>query len=310
MMATGPARSADLPANTDPPFMPTLPPGPALNCAGRVLDLSRPRVMGILNVTPDSFSDGGALYADGRLGLDLALRRAAQMVADGAAIIDIGGESTRPGAPAVSAQEEMDRVLPVVERLAAELDVVLSIDTSNPQLMLEAAARGAGFINDVRALQRDGAVRAVAATGLPVCLMHMRGEPDSMQVDPQYGDVVGEVAGFLAQRIEACTKLGVARRNIVLDPGFGFGKTAQHNLQLLNRLEQLQILRCPLLVGLSRKSVLGAVLGRPAHDRLAGSLALAAIAAARGAVIFRVHDVRETSDVVRLCTAVMKEQVE
>lgn len=290
--------------------MPSINSSPALNCAGRVLDLSRPRVMGILNITPDSFSDGGMLYSDNRPALDKVLQRAAQMVADGAAILDIGGESTRPGAAPVSIQQEKDRVLPVIERLAREFDVVLSVDTSNAEVMLEAAACGAGLINDVRALTRPDAIRAVAATGLPVCLMHMQGEPDSMQQQPQYADVVAEVTAFLAQRIEACTKLGVARRNILVDPGFGFGKTVQHNLQLLNRLDQLQALHCPLLVGLSRKSLIGNVLRRPVADRLAGSLALATIAALRGAVIFRVHDVRETIDVVRLCTAVMKEQVE
>ena len=283
---------------------------PALNCAGRVLDLSIPRVMGILNVTPDSFSDAGALYSGGRPALDRALRQIARMVADGAAIIDIGGESTRPGAKPVSTQEELDRVLPVIECAAQEFDVVLSVDTSSPEVMLEAAARGAGLINDVRALSRPGAIQAVAAAGLPVCLMHMQGEPQSMQQQPHYIDVVDEVRAFLAQRIDACTKLGVARRNLVIDPGFGFGKTPRHNLQLLNRLDQLQLLKCPVLVGLSRKSLIGHVVKRPVGERLAGSLALAAIAAQRGAVIFRVHDVRETTDVVRLCTAVIQEQFE
>lgn len=264
--------------------------------------------MGILNVTPDSFSDGGEVFSAGKIALDKVLQRAAQMVVEGADIIDIGGESTRPGASAVSIQEEMDRVLPVIELLARELDVVLSVDTSSPEVMLAAAAKGVGFINDVRALQRPGAISAAAATGLPICLMHMRGEPQSMQIDPQYDDVVGEVMAFLAQRIEACTKLGVARRNMVIDPGFGFGKTIQHNLELLNRLEQLQTLGHPVLVGLSRKSMIGAILNRTVDERLAGSLALAALAAQRGAVIFRVHDVRETNDVVQLCTAVMKEQ--
>lgn len=266
--------------------------------------------MGILNVTPDSFSDGGAVFSGGRVALDKVLARAAQMLAEGADLIDIGGESTRPGAAPVSVQEEMDRVLPVLELLARELDVVLSVDTSSPEVMLAAAAAGAGLINDVRALRRPDAISAVAATGLPVCLMHMRGEPQSMQTDPQYDDAVADVRQFLAQRIEACTKLGVARRNIVIDPGFGFGKTPQHNLQLLNRMGQLNDLGFPLLVGLSRKSLIGAVLKRSVEDRLAGSLALVALAVQRGAVIFRVHDVRETSDVVRLCTAVLKEQVE
>jgi dihydropteroate synthase len=266
--------------------------------------------MGILNVTPDSFSDGGSVYEDGRLSLEKARARAAAMVEAGATLIDIGGESTRPRAPAVSLQEEMDRVLPVIEALRSEVDAILSVDTSSPEVMLEAAARGAGFINDVRALARPHALEAVAATGLPVCLMHMQGDPDTMQDNPTYSDVVTEVRHFLTLRIAACTKLGIARRNIVIDPGFGFGKTAVHNLQLLNRLEQLQTLDCPVLVGLSRKSLIGQVLGRPVGERLAGSLALAAAAVARGAVIIRAHDVRETADVVRLCAAIQQERPE
>lgn len=290
--------------------MPSIPdtPARALNCAGRVFDISRPRVMGILNITPDSFFDGGALLDGGRPGLDRILRRAEAMVADGADILDIGGESTRPGAAPVSSAEELDRVMPVVELLARSIDVPLSVDTSTPVVMLEAAARGAGLINDVRALTRPGAVRAAAATGLPVCLMHSRGEPPEMQRDPQYHDVVGVVTEFLRQRVEACTTLGIARRNIVLDPGFGFGKTVDHNLTLLNRLDRLEALGFPLLVGLSRKSMIGQVTGRPVEQRLAGSLALAAIAAMKGAVIIRVHDVRETADVVRLCNAVAHER--
>ena len=283
---------------------------PVLLCAGRVLDLSRPRVMGILNVTPDSFSDGGSLYAGRALSLDKALARAAEMVANGADIIDVGGESTRPGAAVVGAQEEMDRVLPVVELLSRELDVILSVDTSTPELILEATARGAGLINDIRALTRPGALRAAAATGVPVCLMHMQGNPAGMQHSPHYIDVVSEVRGFLAQRLEACTKMGIAHRNILLDPGFGVGKSPQHNLALLNRLDQLGSLGYPLLVGLSRKSLIGHVLGRPTPERLAGSLALAAVAVLRGASIIRAHDVRETADVARLCAAVMTETVE
>jgi dihydropteroate synthase len=281
---------------------------PALNCAGRLLVLDRPRVMGILNVTPDSFSDGGALFRNGRVDLTKVRARVRQMVADGADIIDIGGESTRPGAPAVSEQEELDRVLPVVEALAAEFDVVLSLDTSTPRLMLEGAARGAGLINDVRALRRPGAIEAVAATGLPACLMHMRGEPGTMQQLTDYDDVVAEVRRFLQQRIDACTRLGLARRNLLVDPGFGFSKTAQHNLTLLNRLPELAALGFPLLVGLSRKSLIGQVLGRPVDERLAGSLALAVIAALKGALIVRAHDVRETADALRLCAAVTKER--
>lgn len=290
--------------------MSTTSPVPALNCAGRVLTLDRPRIMGILNVTPDSFFDGGALYDGERLSLDKVLIRVRQMIAEGADFIDIGGESTRPGATPLTLQQELDRVLPVVECLRREFDVVLSVDTSEPVVMLEAAARGVGFINDVRALQHPDAIRAAAATGLPICLMHMQGEPVSMQGQPAYNDVVEEVSVFLRHRIEACTRLGVAQRNLVLDPGFGFGKTAQHNLQLLNRLDKLKQLDCPLLVGLSRKSLIGDVLGRPVDDRLAGSVALATIAAMRGAVIFRVHDVAQTYDAVRLCTAVIKEQFE
>jgi dihydropteroate synthase len=266
--------------------------------------------MGVLNVTPDSFSDGGSLYEGDHPSLDKALIRAADMVANGAAIIDIGGESTRPGAVSPSVQEEMDRVLPVLERLSDEVDAIFSIDTSSPELMLEAAARGAGLINDVRALTRPDALRAAAATGLPICLMHMQGDPHTMQQAPIYADVVTEVRSFLAQRLEACTKMGIARRNLVLDPGFGFGKTAQHNLTLLNRLDQLNELGCPILVGLSRKSLISHVLGRATQERLAGSLALAAVAVLRGAVILRVHDVRETADVARLCAAVMHETVD
>jgi dihydropteroate synthase len=288
--------------------MPEPSPNPALNCAGRLLDLSRPRVMGILNITPDSFSDGGALYASGRLRLDKARAQAAAMVAAGADIIDVGGESTRPGAATVSLQEELDRVLPVIEALHRELDVVLSVDTSSPALMLEAAARGAGFINDVRALTRPHALEAAAATGLPICLMHMQGEPTNMQQNPAYRDVVAEVRHFLTLRVAACTKLGIAHRQIVVDPGFGFGKTVEHNLQLLNRLEQLRVLGCPILVGLSRKSLISQVTGRTLEQRLAGSLALAALAVMRGAAIIRAHDVRETCDVVRLCAAVQQEQ--
>lgn len=265
--------------------------------------------MGILNVTPDSFSDGGSLYAGSRLSMEKVRERALAMAANGADIIDIGGESTRPGAAGISLQEEMDRVLPVVEMLARDVDLVLSVDTSTPEVILEAAALGAGLINDVRSLTRPGALRAAAATGLPVCLMHMQGDPVDMQHAPHYVDVVAEVRSFLAQRLEACTKLGIAHRNIILDPGFGFGKSAQHNLALLNRLDRLCSLGYPLLVGLSRKSVIGHVLGRPTSERLAGSLALAAVSVLRGASIIRAHDVRETADVARLCAAVMTETV-
>ena len=274
-------------------------PASRLPCGSRLLDLSRPSVMGILNVTPDSFSDGGRFAAR-----DAALRHAASMVAAGATLIDIGGESTRPGAPAVGEAEEMARVLPVVEAIAAELDVIISVDTSTPALMREAAALGAGLINDVRALRRPGALQAAADSGLAVCLMHMQGEPDNMQDAPVYADVAGEVIDFLQQRIDACAQVGIARERILLDPGFGFAKTLEHNLTLFRELPRLQALGLPLLIGVSRKSMIGQVLGRPVDERLYGSLALAALAVARGAQVIRVHDVAETVDVVRMIAAV------
>lgn len=279
-----------------------------LHCGGgRVLDLSGPQVMGILNITPDSFSDGGQLYRDGRPDIDRALSRARQLVHDGAALIDIGGESTRPGAEPISVQQELDRVAPIVEACARELDVVLSVDTSTPAVMRECAARGAGLINDIRALSRPGALAAAAESDLAVCLMHMQGEPQTMQRAPHYEDVVSEVTTYLIQRAEACMERGIARQRILLDPGIGFGKTAEHNLRLLNRLHELAGTGWPLLLGVSRKSLIGAVTGRPVRDRLAGSLALATIAVLHGARILRVHDVRETVDAVRLCAAVRME---
>ncbi|MBM68007.1 MAG: dihydropteroate synthase [Haliea sp.] len=267
--------------------------------------------MGVVNTTPDSFSDGGALYRSGTLDLERAFAHARRLVAEGAAILDIGGESTRPGALPVTSAEEEDRVLPLVARIARELDVVISVDTSNPVIMREAAALGAGMLNDVRALGREGALEAAAATGLPVCLMHMQGQPDSMQRAPTYTDVVAEVRGFLAQRVQACAEAGIPRRQIVLDPGFGFGKTVAHNLELLDRLAEVAPEGVPLLVGLSRKSLIGKVLGREtpagdrgvAEDRLAGSLALAVLAVERGAAIVRAHDVAATVDALALCVA-------
>jgi len=263
--------------------------------------------MGILNVTPDSFSDGGTLYRSKLLSVDSAIIRAVQMAADGASIVDIGGESTRPGASPISIQEEMDRVLPVVERLNAEVDVVISVDTSSPELMSEAASLGAGLINDVRALSRVGAVAAAAATGLPVCLMHMKGDPATMQDAPEYSDVLDEVAGYLEQRVKVCNAAGISADRIILDPGIGFGKSLEHNLRLLNRLEVLHGLYLPLLLGTSRKSMIDHVLGRPVDERLAGGLATVAIGMMKRVAIFRVHDVRETVDVVRMCEAVMDE---
>lgn len=259
--------------------------------------------MGVINTTPDSFADGGTLYQSARLDLDLAMSRAREMVDAGAAILDIGGESTRPGAAAVSPGEEMDRVLPLVERITAELDVVVSVDTSTPGLMTAAAGAGAGLLNDVRALVREGALAAAAATGLPVCLMHMRGEPGNMQQAPSYDDVVAEVIEFLRQRVEACTAEGIALQRLVLDPGFGFGKTVQHNLQLLDGLPRFADLGLPLLVGLSRKSMIQKLIGRPVQERLPASLALAVLAVERGAAIVRTHDVAATADAVAMWTA-------
>ena len=268
----------------------------------RQLDLSRPQVMGILNVTPDSFSDGGRFYAD-KLNLDKVLRVAEQMVADGASILDIGGESTRPGAEPVSVQQEMDRVLPVVQAISERLSVVISVDTSTAGIITAAAASGAGLINDVRALQREGALAAAAATGLPVCLMHMQGEPKVMQDAPQYSDVVGEVQAFFGRRINACVAAGIAREQLILDPGFGFGKTLAHNIDLLKAIPEFAKSGL-VLVGMSRKSMVGDICQRSVDQRVPGSLALALLAAQAGAAILRVHDVAETVDVLKVLRAV------
>lgn len=259
--------------------------------------------MGIINATPDSFSDGGELFRAGRLNVDLALERAREMVAAGAAILDIGGESTRPGAAPVGPQEEMDRVAPLVEAFAAELDVVISVDTSSPDLMRQAARLGAGLINDVRALTRAGAAEAAASTGLPVCLMHMQGEPGTMQVAPAYDDVVAEVIAYLGERVAACEAAGIDRGRLVLDPGFGFGKSVRHNLELLRSLPRLAQAGLPLLVGLSRKSLIQRLLGREIDQRLPASLALAVLAAERGAAIIRTHDVAATADALAMWVA-------
>lgn len=270
-----------------------------LPCGNRVLDLAHTHVMGILNATPDSFSDGGR-YSQ----LDAALRHAEAMVLAGATLIDVGGESTRPGARPVSPAQEVERVAPVVEIIARELDVIISVDTSTPEVMLATAALGAGLINDVRSLQRPGALEAAASTGLPVCLMHMQGEPGTMQNDPHYEDLLGEVSAFLLERMNQCVAAGIDRQQLILDPGFGFAKTLEHNLSLFRRMEALHALGRPLLVGVSRKSMIGAVLGRPVDQRLSGGLALAALAMTKGARILRVHDVAETADVVRMIAAV------
>ncbi|WP_405271520.1 dihydropteroate synthase [Congregibacter sp.] len=260
--------------------------------------------MGVLNVTPDSFSDGGRWMDGGRPDLDGLRRQAVAMVDAGARILDIGGESTRPGAAVVSEQQELDRVLPVFEVLRAEVDAVLSLDSSTPAVMRAAASVGAGLINDVRALQRDGALDTAADLGLPVCLMHMQGAPETMQNAPAYRDVVREVTEFLGDRANACISAGLEQTQIVVDPGFGFGKTLEHNLVLLSQLARLSSLGFPLMAGLSRKSLIAKLTGRELDSRLPGSLALAMLAAQHGAAILRVHDVAETADVLRILQAV------
>jgi dihydropteroate synthase len=256
--------------------------------------------MGILNLTPDSFSDGGLFTSK-----DAALAHARQMACEGAACIDIGGESTRPGAQPVSEQQELDRVIPVIEALSRELEIPLSIDTSKPMVMREAVAAGAGLINDVLALRAPGALEVAAGLQVPVCLMHMQGEPRSMQQSPQYADVVEEVGTFLAERVATCCAAGIPKARLLLDPGFGFGKTLQHNLRLLKHLAVLQQLAVPLLVGISRKSMIGAVLGGASVDeRLFGSLAAAVLAVLKGAAIIRTHDVRATTDALKVVAAV------
>ena len=272
-----------------------------LQCADRRLDLSRPALMGILNITPDSFSDGGRFN-----NRSLALEQARAMVVAGAAIIDVGGESTRPGAAPVSLQEELDRVLPVIEALRRELDVLVSVDTMKAEVMRQAVTAGAGMINDVHALQAPGAVAAAARSGAAVCLMHMQGQPQTMQAEPQYADVVTEVRTFLKGRADTCIAAGIAADRIVLDPGFGFGKSLAHNVALLAQMQRLTQLGYPLLAGLSRKSMLAKMIGRPVDDRLAGSLALATIAVLHGARIVRCHDVAETRDAVQVAEAVMQ----
>ena len=260
-----------------------------------------PAVMGILNVTPDSFSDGGHFVRR-----DLALRQAEQMVADGAAIIDVGGESTRPGAGEVSEQQELERVMPVIEAIRAATDVPISIDTSKPGVMQAAVSAGAGLINDVRALRFPGALQAAAELQVPVCLMHMSGEPGTMQANPSYEDVVAAVAAFLEERIAACVEAGIDEDRVLVDPGFGFGKTRDHNIELLANLRQLAVRGRPLLVGISRKATLGELTGRDVDDRVAASVAAAVIAVTNGASIVRAHDVRETVDALRIAQAVIE----
>lgn len=270
---------------------------------GLSLSLERPHVMGILNVTPDSFSDGGHFNQ-----IERAMAHARQMVSDGATLIDIGGESTRPGAPDVNEQEELDRVIPVVERLVAELDVMVSLDTSKAAVMREGCKAGAHLINDVRALLEPGALAVAAEADVPVCLMHMQGQPRTMQAEPHYDDLLGEVRAFFDERIAACLAAGIRRQQLLLDPGYGFGKTLAHNYQLLAQQSKLLDYQLPLLVGMSRKSMIGHLLGRPVDDRLAGSLACALIGMQYGARIIRVHDVRETMDALRAGWMVMTGQ--
>ena len=262
---------------------------------GLSLSLDRPHVMGILNVTPDSFSDGGNFNQ-----LERAMTHARQMVADGATLIDVGGESTRPGAPDVSEQEELDRVIPIVERLVHECNVMISLDTSKAAVMREGCKAGAHLINDIRALQEPGALLAAAEADVPVCLMHMQGQPRTMQVEPHYDDLLEEVKAFFDERIEACDAAGIGREKLLLDPGYGFGKTLAHNYQLLAEQKELLCYGLPLLVGMSRKSMIGNLLTRPVDERLAGSLACALIGMQQGARIIRVHDVRETMDALRV----------
>ena len=271
-------------------------------CRDRVIDLSHPQVMGILNVTPDSFSDGGR-YA----GVDAALKRAEQIAAEGAAIIDVGGESTRPGAAPVSEALELSRVVPVIEALARKLDIAISIDSSKPAVMAAAVAAGACIINDIRALQVPGARACAAQTGAGVCLMHMQGEPGTMQASPHYNDVSEEVGTFLRAQIQACAAAGIGADAVAIDPGIGFGKKLEHSLALLRDLPRLVALGVPVLVGVSRKSIIGRILGeRDLYDRLHGGLGLAALAVSLGARIIRTHDVGATVDAVRAVDAVLQ----
>ena len=273
---------------------------PQLDCAGRLLKLDRPRVMGIVNVTPDSFSDGGE-----HASLEAAVAHGLRLAEEGADILDVGGESTRPGAAEVPVEEELRRILPVVTQLARETGLPISVDTSKPDVMRAAVEAGAGMINDVFALRREGALDAAAQLGVPVVLMHMLGEPRSMQDDPRYDDVVAEVHRFLAERIFAAEMAGIAKRNIVVDPGFGFGKTAAHNLLLLAQLARFTELGVPLMAGLSRKKTIGELTGRQdPHARVHGSVAAHVIAAQRGAMLLRVHDVAATVDALKVWNAV------
>ena len=272
----------------------------AITCGARTLDLSRPRIMGVLNVTPDSFSDGGQIYRDGRVDTDVLVARAEQMLAEGADILDVGGESTRPGAAAVSEAEELDRVVTAVEALAQHCDTIISVDTSTPSVMTESARCGAGLLNDVRGFRRPQALQAAADSGLALCVMHMQGEPGTMQTAPAYSDVVQDISEFLSLRLADMDAVGIDLDRVVIDPGFGFGKTAEQNFELLARLEALCNQRQPVLVGLSRKSMISSVLDRPPEQRMVASVALALMAVERGARIVRVHDVAATFDALSM----------
>lgn len=274
-----------------------------LNCSNLSLDLSTPQVMGILNTTPDSFSDGGS-YTQ----LESALAQVERMIVDGASIIDIGGESTRPGAEDVSEEDELARVIPVLIAIKQRFDVLVSIDTSKAAVMNAAIAAGADMINDVAALQNQGCLAAVAQSDVPVCLMHMQGLPRTMQNNPSYDHVINDIVAFFQQRIEACVSAGIARERIILDPGFGFGKTLEQNFHLLANLSKFSQLKLPLLIGISRKSMIGNLLNRDVKQRLAGSLSAAIIAAQQGANIIRVHDVEATVDALTVLQAVTDNQ--
>ncbi|SFT87119.1 Dihydropteroate synthase [Kosakonia arachidis] len=271
-----------------------------LDAQGTILDLSHPHVMGILNVTPDSFSDGGTHNT-----LVEAVKHANLMINAGATIVDVGGESTRPGAAEVSVEEELERVVPVVEAIARRFEVWISVDTSKPEVILESARAGAHIINDIRSLTEPGAMDAAATTGLPVCLMHMQGQPKTMQEAPKYEDVFVDVNRFFAEHITRCEKAGIAREKLILDPGFGFGKNLSHNYALLAHLAEFHHFGLPLLVGMSRKSMVGQLLNVGPSERLSGSLACAVIAAMQGAQIIRVHDVKETVEAMRVVEATL-----
>ena len=276
-----------------------------LNCGKKTLDLTHPAVMGIVNITPDSFSDGGALYSAGQLDQSKTLAAVDAMLEAGADIIDIGGESTRPGADPVTCDQELERVVPIVEAVTSRFDTIVSVDTSTPQVIEQVAAAGAHLINDVRALQREGALAAAVSCGLPVCLMHMQNQPKSMQQNPQYQDVLTEVFDFLQQRKQVCVEAGISEDQILLDPGFGFGKTLTHNLELFSGLDSLVKMGHPILVGVSRKSMIGQILDSAVEERLIGSVTMAllaaqAVSAAQGSLILRVHDVKETVQALRI----------